>query len=123
MKSYHLEAFGTIEGIRIKEHEMPQPGPSEVLIAIKATSLNRRDLYILHQTYPLPGRPGVIPLSDGAGEVIAVGSAVTRFKHGDKVCGNYFAHPAYKADFLPFTEQSRSFHGTDESARAKDAET
>ncbi|MES1249057.1 MAG: NAD(P)-dependent alcohol dehydrogenase [Chitinophaga rupis] len=92
MRSYHLEAFKTIEGIQSKEHPIPQPGPSEVLIAVKAASLGRRDLYILNQTYPLPGRPGVIPLSDGAGEVIAVGSAASRFKPGDKVCGNYFAH-------------------------------
>ena len=92
MRSYHLEAFKTIEGIQIKEHPMPQPGPLDVLIAVKAASLSRRDLYILNQTYPLPGRPGVIPLSDGAGEVIAVGNAVSRFKPGDKVCGNYFAH-------------------------------
>jgi NADPH:quinone reductase-like Zn-dependent oxidoreductase len=63
MRSYHLEAFKTIEGIQIKEHPIPQPG-----------------------------RPGVIPLSDGAGEIIAVGNAVSRFMPGDKVCGNYFAH-------------------------------
>jgi NADPH:quinone reductase-like Zn-dependent oxidoreductase len=92
MRSYHLETFRTIEGIQIKEHPMPNPGPLDVLIAVKAASLSRRDLYILNQTYPLPGRPGVIPLSDGAGEIIAVGNAVNRFKPGDKVCGNYFAH-------------------------------
>ncbi|HSC40202.1 MAG TPA: NAD(P)-dependent alcohol dehydrogenase [Chitinophagaceae bacterium] len=92
MRSYHLETFGTIDGIQLREQEMPRPGPGEVLVGIKAVSLNRRDLYILHQTYPLPGRPGVIPASDGVGEVIATGDAVTRFKKGDRVCGNYFAH-------------------------------
>ena len=92
MRSYHLENFKTIEGIQLREHEMPRPGPWDVLVAIKAVSLNRRDIYILHQTYPLPGRQGVIPASDGVGEVIATGDAVTRFKKGDRVCGNYFAH-------------------------------
>jgi len=59
-------------------------------VRLHAASLNRRDLMILNRTYPLPARPEVVPLSDGAGEVIRIGSAVTRFKVGDRVTGSYF---------------------------------
>jgi len=69
---------------------MPVPGPHEVLVKVQATSLNRRDISILHEAYPLPAKPGVIPLSDGAGEVVATGSLVSRFKTGDRVAGTYF---------------------------------
>lgn len=84
--------FGSTEGIVLREHDVPKPGPADVLIRVHAASISRRDVYILRQTYPLPGRTGVIPLSDGAGEVVEVGSAVTKFKPGDRVSGNYFAH-------------------------------
>jgi NADPH:quinone reductase-like Zn-dependent oxidoreductase len=91
MKAYHLDSFGDVEGINMRQQNEPVPNEHEVLVKVRTVSLNRRDWYILHQTYPLPGRLGVIPLSDGAGEVIAMGSAVTRFKKGDRVMGNYFA--------------------------------
>ncbi|HEY5750503.1 MAG TPA: NAD(P)-dependent alcohol dehydrogenase [Chryseolinea sp.] len=91
MKAYHLESFGSIDGIRLREQAIPTPQAQDVLVKIKAASINRRDQYILHQTYPLPAKTDVIPLSDGAGEVVAVGKGVTRFRVGDRVMGNYFA--------------------------------
>jgi NADPH:quinone reductase-like Zn-dependent oxidoreductase len=60
-------------------------------VRVRAVSVNKRDVFILKGTYPLPARLGVIPLSDGAGEVVAVGERVTRFRVGDRVAGNYFA--------------------------------
>lgn len=56
----------------------------------EAVSLNRRDLYILNQTYPLPANLGVIPASDGAGEIVAVGDDVKDFDIGDRIIENYF---------------------------------
>ena len=61
-----------------------------MLIAVKAASLNYRDLMIAKRFYPLPLLENVIPLSDRAGEIIAVGEGVTRWKAGDRVCGSFF---------------------------------
>lgn len=91
MKTYRLEQFGSLDGLVVRDQEIPVPGPREALVRIHAASLNRRDLMILHRTYPVPARPHVIPVSDGAGEVVAVGASVTRVKVGDRVAGHYFA--------------------------------
>lgn len=91
MRSYHLEVPGSFDGVILRENPTPAPRPHEIILRVHAASLNRRDLMIVAQTYPIPGRPGVVPLSDGAGEVVAVGADVTRFKVGDRVTGNYFA--------------------------------
>ncbi|MFD9722847.1 NAD(P)-dependent alcohol dehydrogenase [Streptomyces sp. NPDC059072] len=93
MRAYHLESFGDIDGIVLREHgpAVPEPaGPTDIVVAVRAASLNRRDLMILHGRYPLPAVPGVVALSDGAGEVVAVGEAVTRFAVGDRVSSSYF---------------------------------
>lgn len=90
MRAYHIETFHDVDGIVIRDHDIPVPGPGEILVKVHATSLNRRDISILHQSYPLPGKAGVVPLSDGAGEVVASGSQCTRFKTGDRVAGTYF---------------------------------
>jgi len=69
----------------------PEPGPGEVVVAPKAWSINYRDFVVASGKYmggPLT-RPGV-PLSDGAGEVVAVGQGVTSVKVGDKVQSSFF---------------------------------
>ncbi|UCI06170.1 zinc-dependent alcohol dehydrogenase family protein [Mesorhizobium sp. B1-1-8] len=91
MLSYRLEGLGGIEKLVAREEAMPQPKPHEIVMRVHATSLNRRDTMILNGTYPLTPRPGIVPLSDGAGEVVTVGEAVTRFAVGDRVTGSYFA--------------------------------
>jgi NADPH:quinone reductase-like Zn-dependent oxidoreductase len=90
MQVYRLQEFGRIEGLALCEEAIPKPGPTEIVVRVRATSLNRRDWSILQKTYPLPGRPGVVPLSDGAGEVVAVGGSAKRFQPGDRVTGSYF---------------------------------
>lgn len=80
-------------GYRLVMKEVPRPvaGRNEVLVRVRATSLNRRDIYILSDSYgPSGSAAGGIPLSDGAGEVIAVGDGVTRFAVGDRVAGIFF---------------------------------
>lgn len=90
MRAFQIERFGDLSGLKIREHEVPAPGPGEVLVRVHAAAVNYRDLMILNQTYPVPGHEGVIPLSDGAGEVVAVGPGVDRVAVGDRVCSTYF---------------------------------
>jgi NADPH:quinone reductase-like Zn-dependent oxidoreductase len=61
-----------------------------VLVKVAACSLNFRDLAIVLGTYRMPTRPNIVPLSDGAGEVVEVGRDVTRVKAGDRVAGCFF---------------------------------
>lgn len=89
--AYHLDQLGRgLDGMALRESTVPQPGPREVLIGVRAAALNRRDLMILDKKYPLPATPGVVPLADGAGEVVAVGADVTRVNVGDRVSVTYF---------------------------------
>ncbi len=79
-------SFG-IENLAVVERPDPAPGHGEALVRVRATSLNFRDLLTVTGMYnpkqPLP----LIPLSDGVGEVVAVGAGVTRVKVGDRVAG------------------------------------
>jgi len=72
------------------EVPVPQPGAHQVLIQVHAASLNRRDIFVLHGQYPVGTRQELVPLSDGAGEVVAIGAGVTRFHVGDRVAGTFF---------------------------------
>jgi NADPH:quinone reductase-like Zn-dependent oxidoreductase len=75
--------------VRVTE-DIPAPGAGEVLMRIRATSLNARDLAVLKGRYPFPSKPSVIPLSDAAGEILAVGEGVTRFSAGDRVVNSFY---------------------------------
>lgn len=72
------------------EVSVPQPGAHQVLIRVHATSLNRRDIFVLRGQYPVGTRQTLVPVSDGAGEVVALGSGTTRFHIGDRVAGIFF---------------------------------
>ncbi|RSM13802.1 hypothetical protein CDV31_005672 [Fusarium ambrosium] len=74
-----------IDGLDLVDRPIPQLGKKDVLVKIHAASLNFRDALILNGHYPLEIIPKVTPLSDGAGEVISVGSEVISFKKNDKV--------------------------------------
>jgi NADPH:quinone reductase-like Zn-dependent oxidoreductase len=81
----------------------PRPGTREILLRVRATSLNYRNLMVLKGGGRGPTKHGVVPLSDGAGEVAAVGDGVSRFAVGDRVIGCF--HPCWfggpiKADYL-----------------------
>lgn len=85
MKAHVLEnAFG-IDNIHIREQEMPDLDSHEIRIAVKAASLNFRDYLMVTGNYNPKLRLPMVPLSDGAGEVVAVGKSVARFKIGDRV--------------------------------------
>ncbi len=76
--------------LTIGQAPIPEPAAREVLVRVHAASLNRRDVYVLKGQYPLPPRPALVPLSDGAGEVVSVGADVTRFATGDRVAATFF---------------------------------
>ena len=91
MRAYQLPKSGAgIEAVTEVERPDPEPAHRQVLVKVKACSLNFRDLGIVRGSYRMPVRENIIPLSDGAGEVVAIGPGVTRVKVGDRVAGNFF---------------------------------
>jgi len=85
MKAHILENSFGIENIHLKEQEPPTLADHEIRIAVKAASLNFRDYLMVTGKYNPKLKLPLVPLSDGAGEVIDTGKAVTRFKKGDRV--------------------------------------
>ena len=89
---------GDKPGLLLHDEAMPDPGPHEVVVKVHAASLNFRDQAILDGAYGGPTKPNGVPLSDGAGEVIAVGREVKRTKVGDRVsascCQHWIGGPA-----------------------------
>jgi len=103
MKAYCIDHFGNVDGVVLQSRADPQPGRREILVRVRATSLNYRDLIVLKGGGRGPSKVGVVPLSDGAGEVVALRDGVTRFAVGDRVIGCF--HPRWfggpiKADYL-----------------------
>jgi NADPH:quinone reductase-like Zn-dependent oxidoreductase len=90
MRVYQLDRPGSLDGLVVAERNVPSPAVGEVLVRVRASSLNVRDLMIINGEFPMPVPPGRVPLSDGAGEVVAVGAGVTRFKVGDRVINSFF---------------------------------
>jgi len=84
---YRLKAFTSIQDLKRYEEPIPNIDRHEVLINIKAVSLNYRDIAIANGTYPFSVKDRVVPCSDGAGEIVAVGDSVVDLKVGDLVVG------------------------------------
>ncbi|HQX55964.1 MAG TPA: NAD(P)-dependent alcohol dehydrogenase [Pyrinomonadaceae bacterium] len=84
MKVYEIQKFG-IDELTLNERDEPTPAAHEVLIRFHAASLNYRDYMVVNGTYNPRMKTPAIPLSDGAGEVIAIGAAVTKWKVGARV--------------------------------------
>jgi NADPH:quinone reductase-like Zn-dependent oxidoreductase len=80
----------TLDHLRRADRPDPIPGPSDVLVRIRAAALNYRDHAIITGKYRYGLDHDTIPCSDGAGEVVAIGSNVTRFKAGDRVIPTFF---------------------------------
>lgn len=91
-KQYRAVRTGTQGPFTLQLVDAPvrEPEAGEVLVKVHAAALNRRDVFLLKGQYPVGPRDSVVPLSDGAGEVVAVGSGVTRFRVGDRVAAIFF---------------------------------
>ncbi|MFN6517705.1 MAG: zinc-dependent alcohol dehydrogenase family protein [Nostoc sp. CreGUA01] len=90
MKVYEIQSNAGIDALALVDRPEPKPAAGEVLIQVKATSLNYRDLLVIEGTYGAGQKYPLIPMSDGAGEVVAVGEGVTRVKIGDRVAATFF---------------------------------
>ena len=91
MRVFQIEGDWGIDNLRLAERPDPEPGPGEVLVRMTAASLNARDLIVPERGYGrATGELPLIPVSDGVGEVVAVGEGVTRAAPGDRVCPSYF---------------------------------
>ncbi len=90
MRAWEIVSDGGIDALALNERPIPGPGPGEVLVRMRAGSINYRDLSTVldpvARNLPYPR----IPNSDGAGVVTAVGPGVTRWREGDRVIGCFF---------------------------------
>ena len=90
MKSYHVTAGQGIGELETRQRPVPEPGPGEVLVRMRAGALSLRELKVLENDYPLPITPGVVAGCEGVGEVVALGDAVRRVKVGARVAASVF---------------------------------
>ncbi len=90
MKTWQITEFTGSEGLRLVEVPEPKPQAGEVLVRMKAVSLNYRDLTATRKERPGNLPPPFTPCSDGAGEVVAVGDGVSAWKIGDRVMPTFF---------------------------------
>jgi NADPH:quinone reductase-like Zn-dependent oxidoreductase len=87
VKAFQIVGSFGLENLKLVELPEPQPGPGQVLVRMRAASLNFRDLVVIKGGYGPRQTLPRIPISDGAGEVAAVGTGVNRVKVGDRVVG------------------------------------
>jgi NADPH:quinone reductase-like Zn-dependent oxidoreductase len=90
MRAYRLDAFG-LENLKLVDVPTPAPGPGEVLLDVRAMSLNYRDLMVVKGLYNPRLRLPATPLSDGAGVISAVGPGVTHVQVGQQVCSHFIS--------------------------------
>ena len=109
MKTYELQARFGIDALALVERPQPRPGPGQVLVRMRAFSLNYRDLMVVKGQYNPKLRFPFIPLSDGAGEVAEVGAGVTRVKPGERVAGAFM--PAWVGGALTEAKSKTALGG------------
>jgi NADPH:quinone reductase-like Zn-dependent oxidoreductase len=90
MKCFELQGPDGIEGLKLIDKPKPMPGPGQVLVRVKAATLNYRDLLTVKGGYGSRQKFSLIPVSDGAGVVETTGPDVGKFVPGDRVVGSFF---------------------------------
>jgi len=89
-RAFELEAADSGYRLALRHRPMPDAGKGQVVVRMRAASLNRRDLLILDRSYGEADVAGRVPLSDGAGEIVAIGPDVAGLQRGDRVVGTFF---------------------------------
>ncbi len=118
MRAYEIREAVGVEGIVLNgERPTPEAGCGEIKIRVRAASLNYRDLMVAKGAYRSGTKPSVIPLSDGAGEVVAVGPGASRFKVGDRVAGAFF--PDWTAGGIAAERVARTLGGSSDGMLAE----
>jgi NADPH:quinone reductase-like Zn-dependent oxidoreductase len=91
MSAYVLESETGPSALKLRQIPRPQPQAGEVLIRVRASSLNYRDHLTTSAQYgPGHDMTGHVPVSDGAGEVVDVAAGITDVNVGDRVAANFF---------------------------------
>lgn len=88
MRAWELAEFG-LGNLKLVDREEPEPGPGQVKLRVRAASLNSRDLQVIYNKYDPNQRLPIVPVSDGVGEIVAVGDGVSRVAVGDRVVGAF----------------------------------
>jgi len=88
MKAYELQPREGFDSLALVDRPTPALKPNQVRVRVRAVSLNYRDLIVARGAKSL--KAPVVPASDGAGDVIAVGEAVVRHRPGDRVVASFF---------------------------------
>jgi NADPH:quinone reductase-like Zn-dependent oxidoreductase len=89
MKAYEIKDRFGLDALALSERSQPKPGPGQVLVKMRACSLNYRDLLVIKGQYNPKLKMPMVPLSDGAGVVAEIGPGVTRVRVGERVAGNF----------------------------------
>lgn len=91
MRLYRWSKPDDIDSLLAQEDEVPRPQRGEVLVRVRAVSLNYRDLLAIKGFAPVTTGAKLVPTSDAAGEVAALGEDVSRFRVGDRVINSFHA--------------------------------
>ncbi|ODT87655.1 NAD(P)-dependent alcohol dehydrogenase [Phenylobacterium sp. SCN 70-31] len=93
MRAYRFDKPDSLDSLRARDEPVGEPQRGEVLVRVRAVSLNYRDIAVILGRYVWDAIPGLVPCSDAAGEIVAVGEGVTAFRPGDRVISIF--HPRW----------------------------
>ena len=93
MRAYRFDDPNSLDALRAREEPVGEPQRGEVLVRVRAVSLNYRDIAVVTGRYVWDSVPGLAPCGDAAGEIVAVGEGVRAFKPGDRVISIF--HPRW----------------------------
>lgn len=107
MRAYRFDSHGGLDGLQLHDEPVPSPQRGELLLRVKAVSLNYRDIAIPLGRYVRKAKVGLVPCSDAVAEVVEIGEGVADYRPGDRVVGTF--QPRWFGGTLPATAESDSY--------------